>query len=981
MSEEKLQKQGRHQGATDLSVVVVGGSAGSLEPLRTFFATVGPETGAAFIVVTHQSADRNSVLGEILAGVTSMEVTVARQGVELQPNHVFVCEAGESLRIEKGVLQVSHGNRQLPLATIDTCLKSLAEQAGPRAIAVILSGMRSDGALGASAVKNAGGIVLAQSPGSCEFQSMPKAAIETGSVDHVMPVDDLADQVALYLSRNQSSHVPGQAMPLLIDAGDTPSLNSLFDLLFQKTGCDFSLYKSGTVFRRLARRMTVNDKSSLNEYLGYIRKNPTELDNLFRELLIDVTSFFRDEGTFRALIKDVLPGIIHGKKRGEAIRVWVPACSTGEEAYSIAIAIKDCLETIGANVPAIIFATDLNDYAIEFARRAMYPEGISQNVGKERLQKYFVHKGDYFQINGGIREQVIFAKQNLLNDPPFTRLDIVSCRNFMIYLNAEAQQRLIRQFHFALNPGGILVLGASESVSNQDRLFNTVDSKNKIFKRKDAVASYEAMSQFGAVGASPAKQELTHTDQLLYHRPFRVDRLVSEILLNRHAPPSVLVNWTGQFLFLHGRTGEFLEPPEGQPNMTLFDMARSGLELVLPQLFDKAEENPQTCVYDEASVSINGEYKNVQVSVTTFDEPEAFQGLFLVSFQLQESLPQADAGNENIVPDETQKSVAKLRMELTKTKESLQLAIQQKNWAMQDLQASNEELQATNEELQSTNEELETSREELQSMNEELTTINAELERHVTQLYNANDDMQNLLNSIEVATIFLDNNLNVKRFNNQVHKLISLREADVGRPLAEIKTKIAFNDLIDEVEQVLATLVPFESEVKSLDGQFYLLRIQAYRTAKNVINGVVITFVNISKIRQLEGERGNAVFCSSLMGSVQQPLLVVDLDCRVVEYNEGFVDLFGKPAEPQALVHELNNGAWNDQGFISALQECIVEAHPQDGVSFNVNMSCGSMPVTANIRRIAIADCEDPRILIAINATQDIHAIKVKQNE
>lgn len=904
-------------------LVIIGGSAGSLEPLETIINDPKIPTGAVYILVTHQDKRWSRLLTEILERNTRLLIEQSINSRELKPQHLYLFYPPKPDTADTAGTQ-----QALP---IDKIMAQFATAAAYRVSAVILSGMGSDGTLGALAVKENGGIVIAQEPNTCEYPAMPQAAIDKGYVDFIMPQSSIVDALNDIINGDLTAIRQGDLNGVELVRSNQQAMETLYELMMRRSGCDFSLYKEGTISRRLARRMALCKFSTLQQYVDHIIYNVEELDQLFRELLVDVTYFFREPEAFESLKNKALKDLLKNLKKHQTFRAWVPACSTGEEAYSLAILINEAIEAEGLQGSVMVFATDMNDQAIEIARRSVYPQGIKEHVPKHLLKKYFIDKGDGYQILPTLREKVIFARQNLINDPPFTKLDLISCRNLLIYLKGETQRRIMSIFHFALRPNGVLFLGASESTNANERLFSTIDSKHKIYKRRDALLSHDPSLGFSPVTGKSTYQISPFNDQQeLGARHLRVDRLVCDILLRQYAPPSVLVNSEGLFLYLHGKTGDFLEPPEGHANMTLFEMAKPGLKKELLSAFRLAEQNEGITTIEKVMVEVKEDCMFVDLAVRTFKEPEVLQGLYLISFLKHKQEPRASEQLENATERPDHDSVLVLSRELAHTKESLQLVLQQKEWLVQDLQASNEELQSTNEELQSTNEELETSREELQAMNEELTTINAELERRVAQLFVSNDDMQNLLNSIDIATVFLDGELNIKRFTKQATKVINLRDSDIGRPISEITSKIDSSRLASEAEQVLMTLAPFECEVYSNDEHHYFLRIMAYRTSKNVINGVVITFVNIDNIKAPDKSKNDHENILAVMHTARDPMLVLDSELCFVAGNKALQSLFhwdrtvvGKPA------YELQSPLLTAPGLLDTLEQVQLGIEPR----------------------------------------------------
>lgn len=825
-------------------VVGLGASAGGLAALEEFFSHLPGDVDVAFVVVTHQHPDHPTLLHSLLARKTSLPVSLVEDTTVLAPGHVYVAPPGRALAIMGDRLHVlEHDPKATLHLPIDAFFRSLAAGRKDGAIGIILSGTGADGTLGIKEIKAVLGMVMAQDEASAGYSGMPRSAVETGLVDYVLRPAEMPAQLLAYL-REVGRH--GTAMT-------TPSVARVFDgiflLLRSHTGNDFSQYKLGTIKRRIERRMHMRHVDSVADYLALLRQHPDEAELLFRDLLIGVTSFFRDGEAFGALAER-LPDLVERKAPERVIRVWVPGCSTGEEAYSLAILLHECMNQLQRPLEVQIFATDIDASAIERARLGTYPLGIAHHVTPERLARYFTRRDDTFCIKKEIREMVVFAVQNVIADPPFTRLDVLSCRNLLIYLDAPLQRRLLPMFHYALRPGGLLVLGSSESVGGFSSLFEAVDKKWKVYRRSNATDSGYVVERL----PSPPTPALLGVPPAAPPALRQAGPLVApgeRLLLQALVPPTVVLTDRGEVLHVHGRTGRFLEPAPGpQQPASIFDMAREGLLLELSaaiRLVGKGDTSET--LRRDVRVSTEGGAVLVDLRVKRVRDSERGRDLLLVTFDRARPVTAEPEPEATGAPTDR---LGELERELQHSKESHQSTIEELETSNEELRSTNEELQSTNEELQSANEELETSKEEMQSLNEELQTVNAELQGKLEELSRANDDMRNLLNGTDIATVFLDERLNVKRYTEQAKRVIRLIPSDVGRPIGDLVSRLHYDRLVEDADEVLRTLMFKEAEVRARSGGWYLMRILPYRTTENMIDGLVITFVDITKVKQLQ---------------------------------------------------------------------------------------------------------------------------------
>lgn len=829
------------------TIIGIGASAGGLEALEQFFSHVPPGCGAAFVVIQHLDPTHQGLLPELLQRVTAMKVAQADDGMKIKADCVYVIPPNKDLSILHGKLHlldpVTPRGLRLP---IDFFFRALADDQHERAVGVILSGMGSDGTLGLRAIKENAGLVLVQAPDSAKFDGMPRSAIDAGLADIVAPPQILWERILACLQQSRrGGH--GPAEPVL-ELKSQSALEQIVILLRSRTGNDFSLYKKNTLYRRIERRMGLHQIDTIAQYVRYLRENPQELDLLFKELLIGVTNFFRDPAVWEQLKSLAIPALLSEYPSGKDMRAWVPACSTGEEAYSLAMVFKEALaqNPLQHGFKLQIFATDLDADAIEQARQGFYPANIAADVSPERLSRFFVAEDNGYRINKEIREMVIFAQQNIIMDPPFTKLDLLSCRNLLIYFGPELQKKLIPLFHYALTTHGLLLLGNAETVSSFTGLFAAIDSHSRLYRRIEQTlpsADIQFPTKYFPVAA------MTQTDTAPSKAVFNLQSQVDQLLLQNYAPTAVVVNVEGDILYINGRTGKYLEPAAGKANWNIHAMARDGLRHELAGAIKKAQQQAEAVEVPSLTVGTNGGSQTINLTVQAIVKPDMLKGMLIVIFT-DVATPKTRRRARNAPSAELQA----LQDELQQAREQLQIAREEMQTSQEELKSSNEELQSTNEELQSTNEELTTSKEEMQSLNEELQTINAELQSKVTDLSWVNNDMKNLLDSMEIATVFLDNALYVRRFTSHATHLFKLIVGDVGRPLSDIVTELDYPQLQQDAQNVLRTLVFSEKQIKTHDGRWFKVRIMPYRTQDNVIDGVVITLIDITETKNLEAQ-------------------------------------------------------------------------------------------------------------------------------
>lgn len=837
--------------ARGFPIVALGASAGGLEALEAFFKNVPARSGMAYVVVQHLDPKYEDMLAELLQRGAKLPVCRIEDGMQVQPDHVYVIPPNRDLSILHGVLYLlDHPAACGPRQPIDFFFRALAEDARERSVAVILSGMGGDGTEGARVIKEQCGVVFAQEPETAKFDSMVRSAIREGMADVIAPVDELPGRIAEYF--RHAAAKPGAGDD---GAADTSGVEKVLLLLRRQTGHDFSGYKSSTLWRRIERRMNLHHFGEVADYVRYLRENPQELDLLFKELLIGVTGFFRDPAVWDRLRDEVIPELIHERPEGGTLRAWVAGCSTGEEAYSLAMVFLEAAEKCapGKEIGLQVFATDLDKDAIDRARAGLYPASIAKNVPAERLRRFFLREEGGFRICKEIRGMVVFATQNMISDAPFTKLDILSCRNLLIYFRGEMQKKLLPLFHYCLNPCGVLVLGNAETTGPATDLFAPLPGKDRLYRRLETTAPLERM-HFPAAFTLPSGRGMA-ADVAAASGSVAVGDLqaqANDFLLRNYAPTALLVSEAGDILYINGRTNPYLEPAAGRANWNLFVMARGELNHAVFELFRSALRKKEVVVATGLPVDTEHGKSFVDVTVHPVSEPEALRGTVMVVFKEAPGRPAAVGKPASEGKQGTR--LMELSRELRRSQEELQVLREEMQTTGEELKSSNEELQSANEELQSMNEELTTSKEEMQAMNEELQVVNQDLVAKLQDLSRTNNDMKNLLSSTDTATLFLDNELNIRWFAPQTADIINLIPGDVGRPVTDIVSRLDYPDLARDTREVLRTLVPFKKEIPTCDGRWFATRIIPYRTKESMIDGLVITFLEISETRKLVAE-------------------------------------------------------------------------------------------------------------------------------
>ncbi|PYF99707.1 two-component system CheB/CheR fusion protein [Thioalkalivibrio sp. ALE21] len=819
------------------SIVGIGASAGGLAALEQFLGKVPPDSGLAYVVVQHLDPTQKALLPQLLQRVTAMPVREAEHGTPVRPDCVYVIPPDTQLTVANGTLQLARPSEPRGLRLpIDVLFSSLAGDQGERAIGVVLSGMGSDGTLGALAIKAVGGLTVAQEPGSAQFESMPRSAMAADCADIIGPPAALPARIQAYAARMRDPASSSQ------DNG-AQALEKIVRLLQQRTGHDFSLYKSSTLQRRIERRMGIHELSSLVHYADFLEHNTQETDLLFSELLIGVTAFFRDPMVWEYLAETALPALLARRAHEPELRAWVIGCSTGEEAYSLAMVFSEVVARLPQphGFTLEIFASDLSADAIATARRGIYPLSIRDQIGQERLDRFFIEHETHYRIKPEIRDMVLFAQHDVALAPPFTRLDLIACRNLLIYLGPELQRKLVPLFHYCLRPGGLLLLGGAETVGAFGSLFTPVEFRLRLYQRRDAALQNGAhflLNSFPPLSGRTKEARVSPSDPRS-PLPSNLQTAADQLLLQVYAPAAVLLNEAGDIVYISGHTGKYLEPAAGKATWNIFAMAREGLRGALVGALERASASQQPQHLHRVEVTSPGGPCRVAVTVDPLQEPGPLQGMTMIVFRDAPLPPPGDGDIQDADGDARTAELQQCHDEIHRLRNEARSS-------REDLQSANEELQSTNEELRSANEELMTSKEEMQSMNEELQTINAELQTKLDDLALAQSDMQNLLNSVEIAILFLDQNLNVRRYTERAATLIHLRERDLGRPLSDLNTTLDYPGLHDDARETLRTLAFSQKQVRADDGRWFSVRIMPYRRLDNVIDGVVITLLDIT---------------------------------------------------------------------------------------------------------------------------------------
>ncbi|WP_193199972.1 chemotaxis protein CheB [Nostoc sp. MG11] len=932
--EPSTQKQ-QDKGNELFPIVGIAASAGGLEAFTQLLSHLPIDTGMAFVLIQHLDPNHKSLLTEILAKTTQMPVREVQNGMSVEPNQVYVIPPNTKMALAQGVLQLMPREKiQGKYMPADAFLTSLAAELGSKAISVVLSGSDGDGAQGSEAIKAAGGITFAQCKESAQFSDMPNTAIATGDVDFILPPHKIAEKLAnIARHPNVTRPISSQRVEPLSES--EAALPAIFAMLSSDTGVDFTHYKQTTLKRRIDRRMVLYKLERFEDYVQYLQNNPDEVQALYYEILISVTSFFRDPEAYQALKERVFPVIAKGKSVDLPIWIWVPGCATGEEVYSIAICLVEFLQDVIPKPTIQIFATDVNETAIEKARLGIYKPNQILDVSPERLRRFFNQVESGYQISKSIRELCVFAKQNLISDPPFSNLDLISCRNVLIYFESVLQKQVMPIFHYSLKPTGFLMLGIAESAGEFSNLFTLADRKNNIYTKKLIPTPLNfnfATSNYPRAKVTPDRATMSNKNWDIVD----LNKQANQIVLHRYVPVGIMINDNMDILQFRGETSPYLKPPPSEPSFNLFQMARKGLLEELRNAIYQAKRQDISVRKEGIQIEGSDPSRKVNVEVIPF-QPESLETrCFLVLFEdvpapTIQQVPVTDenveqAGKEEIL--RLQEELTTTKQELVATQEYLQLITQEHEGTTQHLKVANEEILSSNEELQSTNEELQTAKEEIQATNEELHTTNQELHSRNLQLNQVNNDLLNLLSSVNIPILILTNDLRIRRFTPTAQRLFNLIPADVGRPLSNIRSTINVPNLESLLIEVIDTLTFKELEAQDLEGHWYNLRIRPYRTTENQIDGVVMVLMDIDALKRSTKQLQEALdYAQAVVETVPEPLVVLNSDLRVIKSNQAFYQMFQvTPAQTeQQSIFELGNGQWNIPELRSLLEEILAE--------------------------------------------------------
>jgi two-component system CheB/CheR fusion protein len=913
MSQKAITEQAADDSAVDAKNVVpatfpivgIGASAGGLEAFEQFFHAMPANCGLAFVLIPHLDPNHASLLTEILQRATAMPVVEALDQIPVEPNWVYIIPPNRDMEIFHGKLQLSmpHVERGLRMA-IDGFLRSLAEDQAENAIGIILSGTGSDGTLGLRAIHGAGGITLVQEPSTAKYNGMPSSAVDYATF--VLPVEKMPETLLTGI------HAVAAHPEILSTPKEIGGINRILMQLRNITGHDFSQYKKTTINRRIERRMAQHHIEDTEVYVRYLKEHSAEVEILFKELLINVTNFFRDPEAFGVLEKDILPELCKGKTDGSVFRIWVTGCSTGEEAYSIAILLRELMDNTHREFKVQFYSTDLDNDAIAIARAGLYPANIVQDITLERLRRFFTKEETGYRVKKEIREMIVFAVQNVIKDPPFTKLDLLSCRNLMIYLTPELQNRLIPAFHYALQPDGVLFLSPSESIGNHTELFFALNRKWKFYRATHTTASARTLMTSPLIWTAQDGYKKAPEQVITADEETNFSDLCRRVLVQFFAPASIITNLNGDILYVYGETGKYLRPAPGHATLNVIEMAREGLGLELHTAIHSAADETIPRLNQLLQVKTNGDFTTVSLSVRPLPSASGSPKLLLVSFQ---DIATVKSKRKRTKPAERGR-IEELERELAYLKENYQISTEGQQASNEELKSTNEELQSTNEEMQSANEELETSREELQSVNEELITVNSELQNKIEQLADIQNDMKNLLDNVNVGIVFLDRDLIIRRYTREALSIYRLVASDIGRSLNDIKSVVDGDELLVAARTVLESLIPYEQELTIGDDTYVLVRIKPYRTLGNIIDGVVMTFTDISsRIKALSAEK--AALCESearlslILAGAELAVWDWNISTGHVVFNEHWANMRGyRLADVQPVI-----GSWKNNIF------------------------------------------------------------------
>lgn len=943
-------------------IVALAASAGGMKAFQELLQALPTDTGMAFVVVSHLPPDRESSLTDILGRASSIPVCEAEHEQAVKPNQVYVMPPGYDMTLEGGKLRLLEQESGARHRRIDLFFRSMAEDCGHKGIGVVLSGSGSDGALGIESIKSEGGITFAQDE-TAEHGHMPRNAIATGCVDFVLAPAAIAGEIAR-IARHPYVMAPGEGRAGL----PWPGHARITEIVRRSSGVDFTHYKSNTMYRRITRRMVLHKLESAEDYEEMLRRSPEEVESLYQDLLINVTNFFRNPDAFDTLAAKIFPALLAGRPSHEPVRIWTLGCSTGEEAYSLAMTFAECAEAAESPAQLQLFATDLSPGAIEKARAGLYPPSIEQDVTPARLRRFFVAEEGGYRICKAIREQCIFSRHNALTDPPFSRLDLISCRNLLIYLEPVLQQQIMARIHYALKTGGYLWLGSSESVGASRSLFDVEIGRHKIFTRKPGPTPpgprFRQATAIPTTGvfppAPPTQPQPPHAE---------LHREAERLLLTKYAPPGVVISPDMEIVQFRGDTGAYLTPASGTPSLNLLKMLREGLLLGVRSLVRRAGEEGRPVRDEGLKVKSNGEFQEVAVEVIPL-KGTGKDGGFVVLFDSGQGAPRTEVLSTPGDPDD---EIRRLTQELETTRDYLQSVIEHQEAVNEELQSANEEAQSANEEMQSINEELETSKEEIQSTNEELATVNDELTNRNLELARLSNDLNNVLVSVRMPIVIFGPDLRIRRFTPSAEKSLDLAEGDVGRSLSSVKLSLAIPNLEPLLKEVIESGSPREKDVQDMQGRWCSLRARPYQTPEHLIDGVVVTLVDIDALMRARD------YAESILAGVPMPMVVLDSTLRVRRASVSFYETFRVSAEATEgrFIHELGNRQWDIPKLRAQLEEVLPrERELQDFEVSHTFERIGHRIMMLNARRLVQPAGNEPLIVLSIRDITEHRALE-----
>ena len=978
-SSASKQPDNEQQKDNDFYIVGLGGSAGAFKAFETFFTHMPADSGMAFVLIMHLDPKHQGNLSELMQTYTSMPVLEAEDGMLVEKDHIYVIPPNKDMGMhERKLFLLKQSKPRGYSLPIDYFLQSLADDQLNKAVAVVFSGMGSDGETGVRMIKEKLGMAMVQDPATASFDSMPLASINTNLVDYILSPEEMPIKLIQYVNHPILAEEPNNdEQTEILNAN---AIQKILMLLRLHTGHDFSMYKKSTVIRRIDRRIAFHQLPDYGYYVNHLRENPQEIDILFNELLIGVTKFFRDPGAYSTL-KNKLTGILKNKTDEEPVRVWVAGCSTGEEAYSMAILMLECVADVKEKyIPKIqIFATDLDSDAIERARTGCYRDNIIADVSAESLDKYFTKRDDdFYCVKKELREMIVFAQHNMIKDAPFTRLDLLSCRNVLIYLTSELQKKILPVFHYSLKPTGLLLLGPAESIGGFNDMFVPVDVKWKLFARKEGSISVGKIIDFPFHVNKQSINLSTQDNPTKVIKPTSVAETFNKILLENYTPASILVNEKGDILFINGKISRYMEFPQGAAVLNVNKMIRDELKYVLGNLIHQAASQKTIVSIADINIKEGDQFRIVNLKAVVLEE-RPLQGLILVMFEdtgllkkKKEAVNRKDRNNSKHKID--------IEKELLYTKQQLHSTIEQMETSLEELKSTNEELQSTNEELQSTNEESLTTKEEMQSLNEELMTINVQYQSKAEELTQLNNDMKNLLDSTEIGTIFLDNNLDVLRFTPQVRKLFNLIPSDIGRSITHIVSNFE-TPLEEEIREVIENLLTKEIEVKTKNNEWYSVRIMPYRTLENFISGAVLTFSKVTQYKYLEFKL-NALkeYSGGIINVLKEPAVQLDKNHYVITVNHVFLKRFHVDEE-EIVGHyfiEFVRKNWNTDNLDAVVKLC--KKKQNGSIEIKLQNDEGLLE-TLEINAQPFIDAETSETLMVLIIINELETKKVEEEK